>query len=396
MYNCSSAETVPIDQFTYNETLGREQEVITLVKWVNQGYHDDNLRSLFEGDWDPVRGISKANSQTHNNQYYDGLIVRNNLDTDMLQSSDASYVERIVQPTAIDHRDHLWVIGAANKLYVRHTLEDPSSQIEVNNDWFARLHAAEFIDDTHIVVASTAFDLLAEVALDGSITWEMDTWSAGYDINRSGHRLSRQRPTNAPFLLNPDCETLTAPNQAHDAVSVIDNPRKYKGLGLTSYATPAYPNGLHQVSKEKLLVTSFRYGEAWLIDRPEKSIVPVIGGMKFPHGFLPYDNGYMVSDTGREEIVLLKSDFSPKIKFSFDGFTDRKPGLERARWLQNTIDIGSGLLAAISASRQKISLIDISRQQYRDIAFSPEWGIQTLFPLSQASPTGSLQGGVEQ
>ena len=76
LFSHADLEPVNVAEFNHNPDLARDQHVIILVKWLNQEFHDDNLRSIAKGKWDPIKGVSINAAATHKNQYYEGLVAQ--------------------------------------------------------------------------------------------------------------------------------------------------------------------------------------------------------------------------------------------------------------------------------------------------------------------------------
>jgi hypothetical protein len=362
--------------------LGRDIDAVVLIKWTNQQYHDDNLRAMFTDNWDPISGISKSNTWRHRNQYYDGLIVQTSLDNDILTSARSQKVEHSIQPTDIDITPEKVVIAAGNRLIVRDNMDESDTQTVISNPWFARLHSAEFTRNDTILTVSSAFDQIFEVDMNGEIVWEMDIWNNGRNVNRLGHFLVKNSSGYENISENTDVEILKQATTDPSIVHYISDPRAYGGLGLPTNVAPAFVNAVSQVGEDKLLATSFRYGEAWVIDKAKRTIDVALENLTNPHGFIATPNGFMVTNTGEETVIFFDSELQPTHMLDVGVMEDRKKGLEQSRWLQNSVHLEGDIYATYSAPRQKLTLFDMNLSEYRDIDVDPSWGLQTLANLN--------------
>lgn len=380
-------ETLSINEFEYQPELGRSLDVSILVKWTNQRYHDENLRSMFTCNWDDVAGISRTNAWRHRNRYYDGLIARASLDTDMIDDESVDSVVQALQPSGMDSlRDGTTAYACADKILVSSD-GDPSNIAQtISHPTFARLHSVQFSPDgRHMLTASSSLDLVHELDMDGNIVWSFDAWSdTPYNTNKLGQQFFRDI-TKTPYshndvLRNPDPSRLKDEVGLRDKVCVVDNPEIYNNLGLPTNLTPVFINGASYGPDGQILVTSFHRGEAWSIDPSSRQVIIVAKDMGSPHGlhYNPDTDGYLVTDTKGEKVRFIDPNMDRETVVDLSMLGERKPGLERVKWLQYTTRLNESLFCAVIAPRQRITLFDPVRRLRRDIPFDPEWGIQLI------------------
>ena len=133
-------EIIDLTQLKYNPDLGKTDRVVGLVKWTNQKYHDENLRSIYLGDWNENSDTSKQNSERHRQQYYDGLIIDINLSNEFLDKKNSNDWINESQPTDIYIDNQGFIIAANNRIISKNKLMGPNIS-EITNPWFARLHS---------------------------------------------------------------------------------------------------------------------------------------------------------------------------------------------------------------------------------------------------------------
>lgn len=373
-------ETLDVSRMRKNPELGAGETVVMLIKWTNQSYHDENLKSMFTGQWDEKADVSRANTNRHRQQYYPGLIATFDLSTDFLDRSSADYARDEVQPTDIDINPSSVALAAGNRILVRDTLEG-SNKKSIENPWFARLHSVEQLGTNHFLTVSSSFDQIYVVDDTGNILQHLDVWAQGKNINKFGHAMLRDYGVipGHKDRINPEVSLLKEPNDCPQRVNIISDPRTYKGLGLPTYLTPTFVNHVtYDRNEHKVLATTLNTGECLRMDLSTGTINTILSNLVKPHGLRKYKNGYMVTDSGREHILILDESFGVQKRYDISTLQERKPGLERALWLQNTTQLGGGLLATISAPRQRITLIDPEQNEYRDIPYDQDWGVQTI------------------
>ncbi len=370
-----------VSDYAYDPNLGRDIQANVLVKWTNQSYHDENLRSMFTGGWDHVAGIARTNSWRHRNQYYDGLVVETSLDVDYIDSENADRVEPALQPTGLDARaDGLTAFACANKISLSADGDISNPSETITHPTFARLHSVEFNPDgNRLLTASSSLDLLHELDLDGQIVWTFDAWTdTPFNINKLGQSFLRAYALGSGALRNPDPVDLKGNEELRGARCVIDDPTRYNDLGLPTNLTPVFMNTASYNEEGDVLVTSFHRGEAWVIDRAAHSVNVVARDMRNPHGLHQQDDGLMVTDTGNEYAIFISDDFRRETIVDFSTLDQRKRGLEKSRWLQYTTQLDNNLYCAVVSPRQRLTLFDPIQRTRRDIPFDTEWGVQNV------------------
>lgn len=371
-----------VSDYDYDPDLGRDIQVNILVKWTNQSYHDDNLRAMFTGGWDPVAGIARTNSWRHRNQYYDGLVVQTNLGVDYIDNDNADRMEPALQPTGLDIRaDGLAALACANKIALSADGDISNPSEIITHPTFARLHSVEFNSDgNRLLTASSSLDLLYEVDLNGQIVWTFDAWTdTPFNTNKIGQSFLRSYVSGSDILRNPDPINLKDDEKLRGVTCAIDDPVAYNGLGLPTNLTPVFMNTASYDSEGQILVTSFHRGEGWVINRNSRHVNVVVKGMRNPHGLHQLrDDGLMVTDTGNEHTIFIGDDLQRETVIDFSGLEQRKKGLEKSRWLQYTTQLDDNTYCAVIAPRQMLTLFDPVQRTRRDIPFDAEWGIQSV------------------
>lgn len=377
--------------------LGTGSAVNILVKWTNQTYHDDNLRTMFTHNWDPVAGISRTNSWRHRNRYYDGLIVQAGLDAEYLDSGNATIVQPALQPTGVDTReDGLTAFACADKLLFSPNGDPAFTTSEFGHPTFARLHSVEFSPDgERVLTASSSLDLVHELDLHGNPIWTLDLWrDTPFNTNALGQKFYRSAAdtTDLRALHNPDAKTLKDDESLRGSNCILDDPSAYDSLGLPTNLTPVFINTASYGHNNDILTTSFHRGEAWVINRNVGRVVVASKNMRNPHGLHqdPLLEGFMVTDTGHEHSIFLTDDLRRELVIDLSTLQGRKAGLEESRWLQYVTRLDINLYCAVIAPRQKITLFDPVRRVRRDIPFDPEWGIQLVAPRKSAERLPSI------
>lgn len=393
-YNVENQSVQDVNNYTLDRDLGRGIGIVAVVKWTNQVYHDNYLRSLLSGGWDASLGLSNAPNNRARSRYYEGLIARSDLDTDSIQATDCDTTE-MLQPTGFDHlADGSEVYASANCLVLQRLGGNATARV-IQNPWFARLHSAEFNEaGDRVLTASSALDVIYEVDIkDGKPSWSLDVWEeTPLRQNIFGQSLYRHMPLSPclgdAVLHNPDPLYLKDNDETRGATCVIDDPSVYRGLGLPTALMPAFVNSVSYGLEDTVLATSYQRGEGWVIDRANQVIKIIAKGMKRPHGLHldPLLEGYMVTDTVGEKAIYLSSDLKRSLVIDFAHLPGMKPGLEKAGWLQYTTRIAPDTYCAVLTSRQMLVVFDPVRRLRREVAIDPQWGVQLIANPSLRHP----------
>lgn len=377
-----SQRTENVVDYTEDPELGNGVNVTLLVKWTNQLYHDENLRSMNTESWDSLRGISKVNIGRHRNQYYPGLVLDVNLSQTHLNLEGADSVEPMIQPTGMAAiSEDAVVYAAANRLIIRKHTKTGCAERIIENPMFARLHDVDVnAERTRIITVSSSLDMVYEIDFSGNIAWELDLWGIN-NVNKLGQKFSRsQRAGETSLPENPDVEDLRDDLNFRGVHCVISDPSKYQSLGLPTNLIPTFVNSVAYGNGSNVLMTTFHSGEAWLYDRDQKNVTVVAKDMKHPHGLRtdPLLGGYIVSDTVREKTIYLSGDCREELAIDHTGLAGHKPGQEAIGWLQQTSRIGDSLYCSILSSRQQLILFDPVQKLRRAISLDPNWGVQLV------------------
>ncbi|HSW74423.1 MAG TPA: hypothetical protein VLG16_00990 [Candidatus Saccharimonadales bacterium] len=240
------------------------------------------------------------------------------------------------------------------------------------------------------MTASSSLDLVHEIDLKGNLTWTLDLWrDTPFNANILGQKFYRSilDAANTRALHNPDAKALKDDTNLRNATCVLDDPSAYDNLGLPTNLTPVFINTASYGNDNDILTTSFHRGEAWVINRDTGQITVAAKNMRNPHGMHKDSllGGYMVTDTGHERSIFMTNDLRGELVIDFSTLQERKPGLEKSRWLQYVTRLSDNLYCAVIAPRQKITLFNPIQQTRRDISFDPEWGIQLVAKAGQAA-----------
>lgn len=386
MSSRASRSSEDILNYSLDDTIANNLDLIMLVKWQNQKNHDDNLRQLSKTGWDISKGHTLAPSARYRHKYFSGLMVKIkvNKDTVYLDRENTQSYD-MLQPTGIAVRnDGLVAYASANKILFAQKDEPNAIFHTIENPLFARLHSVAFDKSgKKILTASSSLDMLYEIdIISEEIVWSLDAWhDMGLNENTLGQKFYRSLPEGiTTFNKNPSSFQLKDnPNFKHSH-NIINQPNKYHSLGLATGLLPVFINSIDYDS-EDILATSFARGEAWRINK-NGHVAIIAKNLEKPHGFHKISNDrYLLTDTMGESVIFLTNDFKKEIDISFRSIENRKKGLEPYRWLQYVSHLGGNIYCAVMTSCNKIILFNPTNKTRREIKINEDWGVQMVIAV---------------
>lgn len=233
--------------------------------------------------------------------------------------------------------------------------------------YFAFLHTV-FLNQSHdhMLVASAGYDAILEFDLGTKQeTWRWFGWDHGFNPNEEGVYYTNTKEK---------AEQLRARGYA---AKYID-PSEYNEYGLLTASRTTHPNNAfyNPYTSEATIIASLGYGKIVEIDRQTSDYeikldlqVPVL------HGIMPYDGGWMLTNTCRGEFWVLNRDFNPLQQYSFRRLPGKRPEAAEWEWLQLVIPIGNGKFCGLDANRGMI-ICDTVKRCYEILYPDPNWCLQ--------------------
>lgn len=396
------AEPLPAEEslldYQYDPQLGRDQKVFLVVKnFRQQAFTMGQIMGKRSG----IMGGSDVR------KYVPGLVGEIDLSADRIENSDFDTNGPVTEPMGIDRHGKLLAVTAGDRVLVY----DFKRQItlEYTYPWFASLHTVQFSPDgKRLLVSSTGFDAVFEVDLEtASIRWEWFAWDhgfgrsiLGFEVSRDAAYIKKRRDAGAK-IISDRAELLTAPasDGREPKIVAVLNPADWRNkagfvYGLPAKFRPVHLNSARYGNAGRVLVTLFHQGEAIAIDPETNEATGILSGLQHPHGLMPLTGGrLLVTDTSSGRFFVMNGEPRPQRVIS----VSRMPGIVRTgaapEWLQNTVPLENGILAAIDMHRAKLWLIDINTRRYRGIDLPQNWASQDLLPVPKgwgASSAGTF------
>jgi hypothetical protein len=203
--------------------------------------------------------------------------------------------------------------------------------------------------------------------LQGKVLWEWFTWEHGFNPTLDGVYLCRQ-------------DSLFRQWQAEGKNAVLIDPAKLGALGMMTSQRSNHPNSAcyYPEDRNRILVTLGHSGEVIEIDKSSGAWRTVISGLEsMPHAILPYDGGWMVTNTLRGEFWLLTRDFKLLSKVSTRGLPGKPREMAEHEWLQAVYPLGEGCFMGLDANRGLIS-IDLKSRRYQIFPVDESWCVHHL------------------
>jgi hypothetical protein len=357
---------------------------IVATKWRDQvGIHDANLVKLFS----PSSENAPVPTVRYRNNYFLGFVgTLAAIPQERLRADNFSDTIEVAQPTGLLTVGKETWIAAGNVILRVGTMLEVVKPV-ISHDLFARLHTLAKTVDGKIATVSSAYDTICIVdPLKGELSsttcfWEYDS----FRTNKKGQsfRLIDGGADNASTVIDPEIGLLQADEYPYPKKFVIRDFAKYNYRGLPTSITPNMLNSISITPDGDFLLTAFNTGACILLrDGIPKTVAK---GFRYPHGFMVDDAQakYRVTDTGREQVCFMDTNFNITATASFSGISGRKPTLEKVRWLQNTSYFGNGIYCSVLQPHCKLIFFSLYNCTKHEISFNPDWGIQEVQPYNE-------------
>ena len=235
--------------------------------------------------------------------------------------------------------------------------------------YFAFLHTV-FLNQAQdrLLVTSAGYDAILELDVHTKAeTWRWFGWDHGFNPNEEGVYYTNTREKAA---------ALTAKGYT---AKYID-PGEYNEYGLLTATRTTHPNVAfyNPYNAEATIIASLGYGKIVEIDRITADYAIRLD-LKAPvlHGLMPYNQGWMVTDTCRGEFWMLDRDFHVLQQYSFSKLPGKVEAAGEWEWLQVVVPVAPGKFLGLDANRGMI-VCDTVRRCYEVFYPDPNWCLQDV------------------
>lgn len=362
--------TEDLATFTYDERLGRKEKIWLIVKNLKQqAFTIGQIQGRQKG----VMGGGDIR------RYRDGLFLATDLSHDFLSIDNSILEDYPSEPTGLGVNKNKIAVGAGDTVEL-YDLEAKTKTL-YKHPWFASIHTLEFsADGKRLLITSTGFDVIFEIDLpSGLIVWEWWAWDAGYDENPDHYRVTRAPVMNHLF------EKMGLP------VFRVSHPHEWQNKQGRVYGLPTKQRAEHLNSARydefgNILVTFFHSGRGLRVNYKTKESTVVLENLERPHGLMPREGGYLITDTQRGRFLFLNERMEPTggVHVNELGGIQRDP--DAPEWLQNTVKLRGHLFASIDIHRRKLWLIDVGSKRYRGLEIPEDWALQEVHSANEQWP----------
>lgn len=206
----------------------------------------------------------------------------------------------------------------------------------ITNKAFNCLHSLE-LTNNGFLISSTGTDSIYELKSNGDLIF--DWWA-----------------TDQGFSTTPNGEQRVLDK------SLEHNEYVYPTLYQTTHVNSAYPE-----SDTTILATLFHQGQLVRINKETKEVTVLLDGLNCPHRVNKYNDGWTLSDTKNNQVLILNESFEiiTKIKSDFN-------------WVQDSFAMDN-LLYIADSNNNRIVIYDISKDKVVDeYRFSKDWRIYQI------------------
>lgn len=310
-------------------------------------------------------------------------------------SSEALWERRGPEIRGFATNDTVAAVGMAERIDILDVLTGKLLRT-IKHPKLGHVHTIEFspFNPHLILIGSSAADRILEIDwTNGNIVWEWNPWAHGFSKNRLGMTIiEKGQPLpdaqNVKIFPTPEADEkmkngeAAPPNEVW--VNVVDFEND-KTLGrLKRWQAIVYPNSVtYGHSPDTIVASSFKLNMIVRINKKTGSAEVVLDGLKSPHGPIPFQSGYLISDTSNGRVIFTDSKLKPQkiYDFSKERSNDSISNDSRIEWIQNTYPISESLLATIDVKRSLFYIWDPSSKSYEAYPFDPKWAPQAVLPL---------------
>ncbi|MBL4624028.1 MAG: hypothetical protein JKY42_02630 [Flavobacteriales bacterium] len=279
---------------------------------------------------------------------------------------------KLKEPRGIALSEKYVGISSENEAYI---IEVGGKLTHLKDPWFSYIHTLDFSkDQRRILISSSGFDVIMEYDISTlEKTYEWWAWENGFDQGfdaKTGKAITISR--------NED-------NRGKDGFHIVADPTQDS---LPTAMRAAFINSVvyDSVEPNKLLATFFHEGKVMQIDQENGKSVPVVSGLKNPHGGDRYGSSYIGTSTGTGFVALSNEEEVTQFDFSkLQGKPDFLAGME---WLQNSKNIGPNIIT-IDSNRNQFVIFNPKLKLIDTIGYNDNWAVQDMI-------TGTLSEQQEQ
>ena len=246
----------------------------------------------------------------------------------------------------------------------------------LSDELYAFLHSIDHhgVDRDRVLVCSSGYDAVIETNLrNGQRRFLWSAWEHGFNPDEDGNWLS---------LTERHYVSLKSEGKA----AVLITPSEYGEQGIDTKYRSAHPNvAVYNPYTDfmSMIVSIGHGGTLYEVDLRDFSTSLVLDQLdEMPHGLLPFDGGWVITNTTAGEIWILEKDLTPKEIISLRELPGKPPGLCDIEWVQNTKITPEGVFLSLDANRGLIAF-DLKHQAYQVFQPDPKWCLQDALLLER-------------
>lgn len=312
-----------------------------LISFLSDRFHE--LRSFWKRYRETDVGDAFIGTDRVMNKNLGGLLIL--FDWDKLQIVTKINVST---PTGFDYNDRLiYLSHGGNKIGLFDKLL--SHNTDISHPYLNDTHSVN-LSDRGILIASTGVDAIVELDFKGNLLFEWFAMEHGYLADPKG----RVRKIDKNF---------------------DHRSSQYPTLSHTTHLNSVIYAGKTDYFNETILCVLFHQGEILAIDRKTGEHEIAIKGLNHPHSIYKLKDGYIVSDTQNNRVLLLSENFN----------VFKIIDIPHLDWVQDAVVLPNlNMMVADSNNFRIIEINYLDKKIVKEFKFSSELKIYQVKPIMKS------------
>lgn len=285
---------------------------------------------------------------------------------------DFEILAKLRESRGIDIYGDRIALSSENRIYI-FSRNNQKPQI-IDHPWLSYIHTVRFNSDaSKLLVSSSGLDSLLEFDLNqGSTCWEWIAWEYGYNEGENPETGQKH------ILTRHATEAQRLKNKGRNVIHITSDGKQ----SLPTALRAAFMNSAEYSKDDKVLATLFHHGTVIEISKTTNAWKIIYQGMSKPHGGMPVDDRFIVTDTGGGRVILWEDAFN--MVYDYSALPGKSIDLDALEWLQFS-RLRDNTIITIDSNRNAIIFIDIQAKKRMSLSYDNNWAIQEFTYMTNDS-----------